>query len=325
MKFMFVNYWEIHVIRGWKPALINAGHEVVEYGGYEHMSYYNGYGKAWNDILKEKPNYVIMLGTGHDIPTFDIIIEACKFYKIGLILHLIEDPPDFDKTLKFAKKAELVLSGDIDCVEKYKKMGINAHLFLPAINPIIHKSELFNPSLFHDMVLLANCYHNHPPRIKGYEIIVSAAVDLVEEYNYKFKAYGNWWDSSLGMNFLRNHKELDGKLFPIELVPSLCSSTKITLGVQCVDYSKTQTSPRPYEALACKSFHLTQWTPATENIFKEGFHLVTAKTKDEAKEKMIYYLNHPEEREKIAKQGQEYVYAEHTYDKRLKDIVFPNL
>jgi spore maturation protein CgeB len=54
-------------------------------------------------------------------------------------------------------------------------------------------------------------------------------------------------------------------------------------------------------------------------------HLATASTKEEALDKIGYYLTHPDERKKIALQGQQYVYMNHTYERRVREVILPRL
>jgi spore maturation protein CgeB len=325
MKFMFVNYWDIHVKYGWKPALLSAGHTVVEYGGYEALDSEYASFKLWQDIHKEMPDCVIFIGTGTGITAFNAMIEACHKLGILLIFHAVEDPVDYINTLRIANGADIIYSLDDVCVEKYKTMGKSSSLFLPAVNIETHYPGSYRKDLAYDVSMVATCYPQHEARRKGYETIVGAAVSLYEKKEISFRIYGNWWWMPIGMGYINSHEELIGGLLPFELVPSLYSSSKITLGIQCLDNSKTQSSQRPFEALACGSFHITQWTPSMDYIFKEGINIVTSKTKEETKEKIIYYLNHNEEREKIAKNGQELIYNKHTYTNRLNEIVIPDL
>ena len=43
--------------------------------------------------------------------------------------------------------------------------------------------------------------------------------------------------------------------------------------------------------------------------------------KEDLKEKADYYMKHPEEAEKLAKQGHQLVLEEHTFEKRMKKLV----
>lgn len=325
MRFMFVNILDGLIAKGIVPSLKKAGHEVFEFGGYEQLTFTTASYKIQQDIKKIKPDYLFFVGTGVGIVAFDVMIQVCDEENVGLIFWAIEDPVEFTTTLKFAKASCLTLSPSIECVNMYRKLGINSQLFLFACNPEHHKQGEYRPDLDYDMCLYARCYTDHPVRNRGYDIIIDASLDLIQQETARFRVYGNYWGSQFGINKLKGKVDLIGNDLPIDFIPSLCRSTKIILGVQCVDSSDTQTSSRTYEVLGCGGFHLTQWTNGIENLFKEGVHLVTAKTKDEAKEKMRYYWNHPEQRLKIARQGQEYVYKEHTFDKRVEDILLTNV
>jgi tetratricopeptide (TPR) repeat protein len=72
--------------------------------------------------------------------------------------------------------------------------------------------------------------------------------------------------------------------------------------------------------MGCGIFSLVSYVPQLEEIFKNRYHLVWFHTPDEAIELIRYYLSHSEEREKIARQGQEEVYKNHTYDVRVKEM-----
>ena len=90
--------------------------------------------------------------------------------------------------------------------------------------------------------------------------------------------------------------------------------------------SQTQTSMRPFEALGCSGFHLSQYTPAMANIFGiENKYLALSNGAKETRELLDYYLEHDNERKAIALAGQKFVYTEHTYKRRVYDILIPLL
>jgi hypothetical protein len=78
---------------------------------------------------------------------------------------------------------------------------------------------------------------------------------------------------------------------------------------------------RVFEVMATGSFLLTNWIPTLGDLFEDGKHLATYKTLDEMVEKIKYYLEHEEEREKIAQEGQKEVLAKHTYSHRIETIL----
>lgn len=80
-------------------------------------------------------------------------------------------------------------------------------------------------------------------------------------------------------------------------------------------------SMRTFEILGCGGFFLTQHTRAIEYMFKNHTHLVWSKSYEETVELMDYYLNNESERERIALNGQQFVYENHTYEKRASEII----
>lgn len=90
----------------------------------------------------------------------------------------------------------------------------------------------------------------------------------------------------------------------------------------CVNESiKEDLNMRTFEILGCKKFLLTEEVPDLLKHFKDGVHLKTFKTIDEAVDIAKYYLAHPEERNAIAEAGHREFLANHTYEKRAKELL----
>jgi hypothetical protein len=86
---------------------------------------------------------------------------------------------------------------------------------------------------------------------------------------------------------------------------------------QCVD----STNSRVYDVLVAGGFLLTEYRPQLEREFEIGKHLVTFSTPGEAREKAVYYLEHPVEREAIAREGQRHTLERHTFASRCRRIL----
>lgn len=254
---------------------------------------------------------------------YNAVSDACREFSKKFIYWATEDPVLYDLMLPITSKyADLILSPSIECVEKYRSLGLNAQLMMFACNPDYHKPGRYNSKYDLDMILQASCY-NHPTRLKGFDTILKPALKLSKE-GYRLNVYGAFWDTSLGMKYLKNPLLYKG-FHPNEDIPDICASSKIILGIQCSDVSKTQQSMRSFEILASGGFHLTQWTPSMDYFFENGRHLVAVKSPHEAYEKLKYFLKHDHEREKIAQQGMAYVRDNHTYEQRVKQSILPHL
>jgi spore maturation protein CgeB len=78
---------------------------------------------------------------------------------------------------------------------------------------------------------------------------------------------------------------------------------------------------RIFEAVCSGSFLLTEYIDGIENLFKLDEEIVTFNTKEEALEKIIYYLENDLERESIAKLGYKRFLKDHTSKVRLNSIL----
>lgn len=82
------------------------------------------------------------------------------------------------------------------------------------------------------------------------------------------------------------------------------------------DFTISQ-SVRDYKILGAKGFLLTQYSQELETHFEEGVECEFYRNEIELKEKIQYYVNNDEEREKIALQGYKKALEKHTYNQRL--------
>ncbi len=105
-----------------------------------------------------------------------------------------------------------------------------------------------------------------------------------------------------------------------EELPKVYYHSKININVfhtQCVN----STNPRVYDVLAAGGFLLTEYRPILETEFRLNEHLVCFQSPEELREKAQYYLEHEDERESIAREGQKYVLEHATYRQRVKKIL----
>ncbi|MBD3176430.1 MAG: glycosyltransferase, partial [Armatimonadia bacterium] len=80
---------------------------------------------------------------------------------------------------------------------------------------------------------------------------------------------------------------------------------------------------RVFEALGCGSLLITNDLAENgqDELFTPGKHLVTFTSDEELLQRIDYYLEHDDERERIAAAGHERVMAEHTYEAKMRHIV----
>lgn len=309
MKIFFANYAPI-IKYGIGHAFAEMGHEVR----FEHVGME---GDAWLYSLNEfNPDFVFTEGAATKL---EKLFPLLKEKNIPHIYWAIEDPVAFDYlSLPFARESLHVYTPCIESIPMYQNHGINAHLMMFACNPSYHKTGVADARFNHDIVFVGNNYGGSI--YSDREIATRNMLGSLMERNYNIKIYGNeWWlDRSRPFSIDTNFY---GGYLANEDLANLCASVPIILGLHTVSSSKTMMSMRTFEILGCRGFHLTQWTPAIEQLFKNHHHLVWTKSAEETVELVEYYLKKPSLRAQIAQQGQNEVYAKHTYQHRVRDIL----
>jgi spore maturation protein CgeB len=79
--------------------------------------------------------------------------------------------------------------------------------------------------------------------------------------------------------------------------------------------------PRPLEVLGSGGFLLSNANAGLLSLFEDGKDLVTYTSLEDLKEKARYYLDHPDERTRIAEQGCRTVHARHGIRQRVQHII----
>jgi spore maturation protein CgeB len=139
-------------------------------------------------------------------------------------------------------------------------------------------------------------------------------IENLDEFNLHIYGDEGWKKVIKGNNikFMGSlpHKDLS-KLFV---------HSKINLNLTTVPL-KTTLTRRPFDVLACGGFVLSDYRQGIESLLEIDKEIVCFRDERELKEKLSYFLNHPEERRRIAKMGKKRVLREHTYRHRMEEMV----
>lgn len=103
-------------------------------------------------------------------------------------------------------------------------------------------------------------------------------------------------------------------------MPLIFHESKINLNM--THHTITSGIPqRVLDILACGGFCLTNYQPEIDEYFVDGEELVMYAGKEDAREKIAYYLAHEDERKEIARRGYEKVVAEFGMEKRVQEML----
>lgn len=135
-----------------------------------------------------------------------------------------------------------------------------------------------------------------------------------------FKVWGTEWDLTTPLGKLVQNK--NRRLAPEEYVKIFLSGT-INLNLHSsttspgIDPINDFVNPRTFEIAACGAFQLVDNRRELPEMFRIGEEIVTFDSMEDLREKIDYYLKHPEEREAIAMAGMRRVLREHTFVHRM--------
>lgn len=132
--------------------------------------------------------------------------------------------------------------------------------------------------------------------------------------DFDVAVYGRGWPEFIDERYVK------GYFIPNEELHKYYSSCKILLN----DHWETMReldfpSNRLFDALACGTFVISDKIPSAETLFEGS--VVTYEGVDYLNSKLEYYLNHDEERIKIAEKGKKIVLKNHTFDNRVDEIL----
>ena len=97
--------------------------------------------------------------------------------------------------------------------------------------------------------------------------------------------------------------------------------SKITLNHHIEVAGPFANNSRVFEATGTGTLLITDWKKNLHEMFEAGKEVVTYRTPEECIELLSYYLNHDEERESIARAGQQRTLRDHTYYQRMGELV----
>lgn len=147
-------------------------------------------------------------------------------------------------------------------------------------------------------------------------------VFLLENIREYLSIRGNRWrrNYSLMSSTLR-HRVDDRPVWGEEL-QTLLQSSRIVLNITRSDFygAETGVNLRIFEAIAAGCFLLTDYCDEIAALFTPGQDIEVFRSGEELNDKVRYYLENPQERERIARNGRARLLEQHTWANRVERI-----
>ena len=258
--------------------------------------------------VRTRPDIIIVTG-GHRVTQSGLRSLIRRGFRVAL--WTTDSPKIGDLMRATAFDYHFIFCQGTEYVEIFRDLGITAAQWLPmACDPQIHHPvQLSNDEAcrFGSDVVSVGSYY---PRRAEY---------LAQLVGFDLAIWGPGWEELSADSPLRTF--IRGAHTPSETWVKIYSASKIVLSVHVRDPHKQflvhQASPRIFEALACGAFVLTDRQRDVLSLFKDGEHLVAFADRADLVRKVVYFLDHADERRRIAEAGRREVLNHHTYEHRV--------
>ena len=308
-------------------AIIKLGHELIPFDDRKHiipgrfryksrilnnLDLYLMNKRLMGCVSRKNPQLAIITGGNR---TTARSLQRMKDSEIVTVLWTTDYPGKFENIQTTAPIYDHIFCQGTEAIELLTMAGIHTAKWLPmACAPEYHHPVNLSDGDLKDYSCdIAFVGSKYPNRLKLFESISDLDIAI----------WGPGWDDLDKNSTLRSNIK-GGALKPEEW-RKIYSGSKIVLTPHFKDPENKinvhQVSPKLFEAMACGAFVITDMQKDGIELFRDGQHLIRFNNSDDLREKIIFYLNNPKEREKIAAKGREEVLSKHTYAHRIQKIV----
>ncbi len=306
-------------------ALRRAGHDALPFDLFPSHRIRNVYWAAFWDLLPR-------VMPGIEDRRHQALVRTVERFQPGLLLLTYgTTPPEIVRRLRQISRAKIalwypdalsnldrqyLLASDLDAwflkdpymVRTFRgKLGLNAHYLPEACNPVWHHRVKLTDEDRHkygcDLATASGMYYYRAKMLETFK-----------DYDLKIwgSNYPRWLDSGLRANY--------PDIYVAGLEKSKAfNAAKILLNT--MHFAEIESvNCRLFEAAGCGAFQITDWKPTLSDLFEPEREVVTFETQSELKEKVDYYLRHPDQRQRIADRAYARAHREHTYEVRLREM-----
>ncbi|OBZ09710.1 spore maturation protein cgeB [Bacillus sp. FJAT-27264] len=266
------------------------------------------------------PDLVIVLD-GMDLPLEQI--NVLRGSGIRTAIWLTDDPYYTDFTLKIVLHYDYVFTLERNCIDFYKGLGCQQVHYLPFgfHREHYHPTTTRSP-IQRDISFIGSAYWN---RINFFREV------LPELMQYNTVINGIWWDRLPEAPQYGERIEIGKWMSPQETALAY-SGSKIVINLHrshidedvnnnSLGITAVSPNPRTFEIAASGTLQLCDARDDMGNFYKPGEEIETFASPKEMMDKIRFYLTHEEERREIVLRAYERTLKDHTYTKRLNQLL----
>lgn len=250
-------------------------------------------------------------------------IQELKQYNFTTALWLTDDPYFTDVTKNLVLDYDYVFTQDTGCIDFYKDLGCDHVYYVPlAAEPPAYTPILTEEEYIFDISFIGTVFDNR-----------LAFIDSIAEYlvTKNTLIIGSNWDR------LKRYELLKDKIIllpflvyenSIEYYKRSKINMNIHRSIEDVIFNKNKVkinacsiNNRTFEIASTGAFQMTDIRSDLEKCYIPGVQIETFTSPIDFIEKAERYLANPAQRKKIAMEGFKRTLIDHTYDKRVKDLL----
>jgi len=241
---------------------------------------------------------------GRDI-SYELLLRAKK--RMPVVMYYDDcirgSSRSFEEVVKQGRQADIMYLTNRGEVEHYRDLGVNARYITGGCDPAAHRMVDGTDALYQgDVAFIGK--PNTPERAEFMKVLAK---------KFDLKLWGSGWEK-YGLSAVATD------VYASEY-RQICAGSKIMLGWNIDPTIDLYFSNRTWYTMGCGGFLLTAYSPSLEEIFGRGKELDWFETIEECCDKIEYYLQHDEERQKIARSGYHLAHNEYSYDKMVERII----
>ena len=241
---------------------------------------------------------------GRDI-SYELLLRAKK--RMPVVMYYDDCIKDshrsFEEVIKFGKQADIMYLTNRGEIPQYQEREVNARFITGGCDPTAHRM-VARPELMYQSDVAFIGRPNTPERAEFIQVLAK---------KYDLKLWGSGWEK-YGLRVSA------ADVYASEY-RKICAGAKIILGWNIDPTIDLYFSNRTWYTLGCGGFLLTAYSPSLEELFGMGKELDWFETVEECCERIEYYLQHDEERKKIAEAGYQLAHNEYSYDTMVNRII----
>lgn len=268
------------------------------------------------DAEKYKPDLLLLMP--NNVTSFTPSqLQELKRNKNLFIAARDGDPSSYqnwrvDNIISIAKAIDLFITVDGETFEKAQESGCNNIEYIPSfVNEHLEANDITNKSID---ILFTGIGHSGQLMDNG-KFMYDDRRKFIKKVDATFpgslKVFGHQW-GDCDLNDWRN------EFISEDYVHQLSGKSKIVIAFDG-PYSKGFTSVRMFRIMMSGAFVLVRYFPGIENLFENKKHIAWFHGDEEGLELIKFYLNDDKERERIAKQGKDFLLSKTGW--RRKNII----